>query len=79
MGGSGPNTFGTTMLSALDRWVGKGVAPRAIIATKYRTNGDPASGLARTRPLCPYPEVARYKGTGSIDVAANFACSALPR
>ncbi len=75
-GGSGPNTFGTTMLSALDRWVEKGVAPQAIIATKYRTNGDPASGIIRTRPLCPYPEVARYKGTGSTDVAANFACSA---
>ncbi len=73
-GGSGPNTFGTPMLSALDRWVEKGVAPQAIPATKYRTNGDPASGVERTRPLCPYPQVARYKGTGSIDVAANFAC-----
>ncbi len=73
-GGSGPNTFGTPMLSALDRWVGKGVAPRAIIATKYRMDGDPASGIVRTRPLCPYPQVARYKGTGSIDVAASFAC-----
>ncbi len=78
-GGSGPNTFGTPMLSALDRWVEKGVAPRAIVATKYRTNGDLASGIARTRPLCPYPQVARFKGTGSIDVAANFACRTPPR
>ncbi len=78
-GGSGPNTFGAKMLSALDRWVGKGVAPRAIVATKYRTNGNPASGVERTRPLCPYPQVARYKGTGSIDVAASFACGAPPR
>ncbi len=78
-GGSGPNTFGTPMLSALDRWVGKGVAPQAIVATKYRTNGDPASVIARTRPLCPYPQVARYKGTGSIDAAANFACGAPTR
>jgi feruloyl esterase len=51
-------------------------APQAIVATKYRTNGDPASGIARTRPLCPYPQVARYKGTGRIDVAASFACGA---
>ncbi len=79
LGGSGPNTFGATMLTALQHWVEKGVAPQAIVATKYRTNGDPASGIARTRPLCPYPQVARYKGTGSIDVAANFACGAPPR
>ncbi len=78
-GGSGPNTFGTTMLTALQHWVEKGAAPRAIVATKYRTNGDPASAIVRTRPLCPYPQVARYKGTGSIDVAANFACRAPPR
>ncbi len=75
-GGSGPNTFGTTMLTAVQHWVEKGVAPQAIVATKYRTNGDPASGIARTRPLCPYPEVARYKGTGSIDVTASFTCRA---
>ncbi len=73
-GGPGPNTF--DMLTALDRWVEKGVAPQAIVATKYRTDGEPASGIIRTRPLCPYPQVARYKGSGSIDVAANFACSA---
>ena len=77
-GGSGPNTFGTTMLTALQHWVEKGVAPQAIIATKYRTNGDPASGIVLSRPLFPYPEVARYQGTGSTDVAANFACGAPP-
>jgi feruloyl esterase len=32
--------------------------------------------VVRTRPLCPYPQVARYKGQGSIDEAANFACVA---
>jgi hypothetical protein len=78
-GGSAPNTFGTTMLTALQQWVEKGVAPRAIIAKQYRTNGDPGSGIARTRPLCPYPEVVRYKGSGSIDAAANFACGAPAR
>jgi feruloyl esterase len=73
-GGPGPNTFRETMTAALERWVEHGVAPGAIIATKYRTDGDPASGVARTRPLCPYPQVARYKGTGSTDEAANFVC-----
>jgi feruloyl esterase len=73
-GGPGPNTFGGTMAAALERWVEDGVAPAAIIATKYKTDGDPASGVVRTRPLCPYPQVARYKGTGSTDEAANFTC-----
>ena len=49
-------------------------APDKIIATKFKTDGNPASGVARTRPLCPYPQVARYSGSGSIDEAANFAC-----
>ena len=75
-GGPGPNTFGPTMTTALERWVEHGVAPGAIIATKYKTDGDPASGVVRTRPLCPYPQVARYKGTGSTDEAANFTCKA---
>jgi hypothetical protein len=64
------------MTAALERWVENGVAPTAIIATKYKTDGDLASGVVRTRPLCPYPQVARYKGTGSTDEAANFACKA---
>ena len=75
-GGPGPNTFGGPMTAALERWVEDGVAPGAIIATKYKTDGDPTSGVVRTRPLCPYPQVARYKGTGSTDEAANFTCKA---
>jgi len=54
--------------------VEQGSAPDKILATKYKTDGDPSSGVARTRPLCPYPQVARYQGSGSIDDAANFAC-----
>jgi feruloyl esterase len=83
-GGSGPNVFGqasvgagdpgSNIAAALERWVEQGVAPNEIVATKYKTGSNPASGVARTRPLCPYPKVARYKGTGSIDEAANFAC-----
>jgi feruloyl esterase len=75
-GGPGPNTFGGTMMVALERWMEEGVAPGSIIATKYKTDGDPRSGVVRTRPLCPYPRVARYKGTGSTDEAANFTCKA---
>ena len=60
---------------ALERWVEEGVAPSRIVAAKYKTSAEPASGVARTRPLCPYPQVARYKGTGSTDEAENFACA----
>ncbi|HXJ16712.1 MAG TPA: tannase/feruloyl esterase family alpha/beta hydrolase, partial [Candidatus Polarisedimenticolia bacterium] len=60
---------------ALDRWVEKGVAPDRIIATGFVDN-SPAKGVAMTHPLCPYPQVARYKGTGDTKDAANFACEA---
>ena len=68
-GGEGPDTF--DMMSALDSWVDKGTLPQRIEASKIT-----AGKVTRTRPLCPYPQVARYKGTGSIDEAANFACVA---
>jgi feruloyl esterase len=66
-GGNGPNTF--DMLSALEEWVERGKAPDRITAS-HATNGT----VDRTRPLCPYPQVAVYKGTGSTDEAANFSC-----
>jgi feruloyl esterase len=56
-------------LTALENWVEKGIAPDKLIAT-HSTGGK----IDRTRPLCPYPAVARYTGKGSIDEAANFAC-----
>jgi feruloyl esterase len=67
--GSGLNRF-----HALQQWVEKGTPPRAVVATKYRIDGDPASGVVRTRPLCPYPQAAVYKGHGSADDAKNFSC-----
>ena len=73
-GGPGPNSFREPITAALEHWVESGAAPDALIATKYKEEGNPASGAARTRPLCPYPQVARYKGSGSIDDAANFTC-----
>ena len=66
-GGAGPNTF--DMLSALEAWVERATAPDSIPAS-HAANGQ----IDRTRPLCPYPAVARYKGNGSIDDAANFSC-----
>jgi len=66
-GGEGPNTF--DKIGTLDRWVEDGKAPASIIAS-HSTGGK----VDRTRPLCPYPQVAQYKGSGSIDDAANFAC-----
>jgi feruloyl esterase len=66
-GGDGTSTF--DMIGALEQWVEKGKAPDRIPASRVR-NGV----TDRTRPLCPYPQVAVYQGTGSTDDAANFLC-----
>lgn len=66
-GGEGPNTF--DMLTALEDWVERGKAPDRIVAS-HAANG----AVDRTRPLCPYPQTAGYKGSGSTDEAANFVC-----
>lgn len=57
--------------TALERCVETGIASDAIIATQYKTEDDPESGIVRTRPVCRYPMVARWIGTGSVDDAAN--------
>jgi feruloyl esterase len=67
-GGPGATKFDG--LSALERWVEDGVAPEKIIAS---TSGQGGAAM-RTRPLCPYPQVAVYEGEGSTADAANFAC-----
>jgi feruloyl esterase len=67
--GPGPNVFDS--LGALETWVEDGRAPDSILATHFSNDtGEPD----RTRPLCPYPQVARYLGAGSIDDAASFRC-----
>jgi feruloyl esterase len=68
-GGAGPDVFDG--LGALEAWVERGEAPAQMRAAKI-VDGN----TVRTRPLCPYPEVARYDGSGSIDDAANFTCVA---
>lgn len=83
-GGAGTTNFGQGGTPAADRfhdldaameaWVEQGLAPSQIIATKYKNAADPSAGVVRTRPLCPFPAVATWKGTGSTDDAANFTC-----
>jgi feruloyl esterase len=70
-GGPGANFFDVVM--ALDHWVVRDVAPDQIIATRF-VDGNPAKGVAMTRPLCPYPQEANCKGTGDTNSAASFAC-----
>jgi feruloyl esterase len=66
-GGDGTSTF--DMARALDRWVTTGKAPASIPASRVR-NGV----TDRTRPLCPWPQIATYTGSGSTDQAKNFVC-----
>ncbi len=85
-GGAGPNSFGQMSIAqgdplhdidtALESWVEQGTPPEQIIATKYKKGMDAASGVERTRPLCAFPRVAHWKGAGSTDDAASFACAA---
>ncbi len=63
-GGSGPDRFDA--LTALENWVERGVPPASLLATKQ--------GSPLTRPLCPYPALPRYKGTGDPNDAASFEC-----
>ena len=68
-GGIGPNKF--DMVKVLENWSEKGIAPDSIIASKV---DEKTKKVTRTRPLCPWPQVAKYNGVGSIDEAKNFYC-----
>ena len=68
-GGNGTSTF--DMLTALERWVEQGEVPDRIEAARV-VDGV----VVRTRPLCPYPQLAAYTGSGSTDDAASFVCQA---
>ncbi len=85
-GGPGPDSFGQLglaaaegegpgALNALTEWVEKGKAPGSIVAAKFEGKGKAAKVVMR-RPLCAYPQVAKYKGSGDVDLAENFACGA---
>lgn len=77
LGGIGPNSFDA--LTAMENWVEKGIAPDALPAWTVPTT--PPYGLknfnaprGRSMPLCAFPEMARYKGTGDVKDAANWTC-----
>jgi hypothetical protein len=83
--GPGANAFGRhgnspvtdakhDILTALNRWVEHGVAPKKIIATHYFDN-DPAKRIQFQRPLCPYPQFAQYNGHGNPADASSFTCA----
>jgi hypothetical protein len=85
-GGPGPSVlgqFGTKagkgpehgIYSALEDWVEKATAPTAIIATKYLED-NPGKGVQMTRPVCTYPQIAKYKGTGDTNDSSSFVCTA---
>jgi feruloyl esterase len=63
------------MQLALEQWVEKGMAPGAIVATRY-IDDDAAKGVQMTRPLCPYPQKAKYKGSGDTNQSESFECVA---
>lgn len=79
VGGPGPDFFGQLGLSTekghglfdvLESWVEDGTPPAGVIATKYGHDQKPAM----TRPLCAYPEIAKYGGSGDPNRAASFSC-----
>jgi feruloyl esterase len=70
-GGAGPNDF--DLHTPITDWVENNKAPAAITTSHYPPG--PPTKPDRTRPLCPYPQIAKYKGSGSTDDAANFVCA----
>ncbi|MFN2636069.1 MAG: tannase/feruloyl esterase family alpha/beta hydrolase [Gemmatimonadaceae bacterium] len=87
--GEEPNDFGQwlrrddnpqrSLFKALEQWVENGVAPDGVIATKFVVDGDPKSGIAATRKLCPYPHVAVRENAGKSSDATGHACPPFDR
>lgn len=84
IGGAGPTSFGQLgtdtvkgnkhgIYDALEQWMERGTAPGSIVATKYST-GEKNRVAIMTRPLCAYPEIAMYKGSGASNDSDNFVC-----
>jgi feruloyl esterase len=70
---------GHSVTAALEAWVEQGRAPEAIVAAKYKDDlkalfAPDQAERVRTRPVCPYPQIAKWSGQGSTDDAANFRC-----
>jgi feruloyl esterase len=73
-GGDAATNF--DMVTAMEQWREQKKAPAQVVATKYVQPNNPASGVAMTHPLCPYPQTAHYTGAGDTNDAANYACVA---
>ena len=71
-GGEGPDTF--DKMGPITKWVEQGQKPARIVASRA-TNGK----VDRTRPICPFGQVARYHGAGDTNDASNFSCVAADR
>ncbi|MGP8271291.1 MAG: tannase/feruloyl esterase family alpha/beta hydrolase [Terracidiphilus sp.] len=71
---SGPDDAQHDIRLALEEWVERGAAPETVIAAKYEGSG-PARKVVMTRPLCAWPLVAQYKGSGDIGKATSFTCA----
>ncbi len=79
--GQGPDTWTSdpqrNAQASLENWVEKGTAPGIIIASKTKDAGPATQGsVVMTRPLCPYPQLAHYKGSADPNRAENFICAA---
>ncbi|MBB5987506.1 tannase/feruloyl esterase family alpha/beta hydrolase [Sphingobium lignivorans] len=72
-GGEGPSAFDT--LGVIDRWASEGTAPTRIVATRGPGFPGAPAQPPMSRPLCPFPQIAKYKGTGSTDEEQNFICA----
>lgn len=74
--GHGPDTL--DLVPVIDSWVTTGLAPQRVVAAMHEGGIGRLMGqlgeVTRTRPLCAWPKTARYKGTGSTDLAENFTC-----
>jgi Tannase and feruloyl esterase len=66
----GPGTSDFDAQAAIEAWVERGIAPDRIEASRAEDGS-----VTRTRPLCPYPQTARYDGSGSTDDTRNFVCA----
>ncbi|MGH7296646.1 MAG: tannase/feruloyl esterase family alpha/beta hydrolase, partial [Polyangiaceae bacterium] len=71
--GRGPNVLATT--DAIVAWVERGTPPDRLLATKY-VDDDASKGVVRRRPLCPYPQIARWDGHGDRAKAESYGCAA---
>lgn len=85
-GGPGPENFGEALDATatdpqhniritLENWVEKGTAPSSFVVSKAAVGSSPEI----TRPLCPYPQAAKYKGSGDTNKAENFSCASVKR